>query len=326
MKVCIIGDFSENLDEGLKNIAYHIADNLSKNIEIQLINVKNIITLATLRKIKIFHPDIIHYVPGPTNKSIILLKFIKACLKYETKIVLSAPHPMFSDVILKLLNFKPDYIFASSENLKRRMDILGIPTHLLPNGVNIEKFIPVSSNFDKMKIREKYGIEKNSFVVLHVGHIISNRNLGIFTKLVKDNQPVVVASKYIKTDYKLLENLRNAGCIIFQGYFPNIEEFYQLSDCYLFPVRYGKSILCPLSVLEAMSCNLPVITTDFDGIKIFFKEGEGLIFAKKYEEFLDAVEKIKSGEIFVSTRRKIEQYSWQNTTREIIKIYKTLLN
>ena len=83
MKVCVIGDFASNRDEGLKNITHHIADNLSISIDVQLlkVNVKNIISLAILRRIKKFHPDIIHYVPGPTNKSIILLKSIKMYLK-----------------------------------------------------------------------------------------------------------------------------------------------------------------------------------------------------------------------------------------------------
>jgi glycosyltransferase involved in cell wall biosynthesis len=327
MKVCVIGDFSENLDEGLKNISHHLVNNLSNRANLQLlkVNIKNILSLSILKRIKTFHPDIIHYVPGPTNKSIVLLKSIQMYLKYNPWIVLSAPYPLFSDIILKLLNFKPDYVFASSKNLKERMEIVGIPSHLLPNGVDIEKFVPISDFNEKRKLREKYGIQKDRFTLLHVGHIMENRNLEIFTKLSKDTQVVIVASKYIRTDWKLLKNLRNAGCIIFQGYFSNIEEFYQLSDCYLFTVKTDKSILCPLSVMEAMSCNLPVVTTVFEGLKTFFEEGEGLIFAEKEEELIAGIESIKKGNISIATREKVERYSWQNITGEIIHIYKTLL-
>jgi glycosyltransferase involved in cell wall biosynthesis len=326
MKVCVIGDFSSNRDEGLKNIAHHIADNFSTCGDFQLlkVNVKNIISVTTLREIKKFYPDIIHYVPGPTNKSFLLLKIVKIYLGHNPKVVLSAPHPMFSDVTLKVLNFKPEYVFASSTNLKERMESLGIPSHILPSGVDVEKFVP-TSNFEKRKLREQYNIQKNKFTILHVGHLIPNRNLGIFTELSKENQVIIVSSKYIGTNRKLLNNLRDAGCIIFQGYFPNIEEFYQLSDCYLFPVKKGDSILCPLSVLEAMSCNLPVVTTDFEGLKTFFDEGNGLIFAKNGEELIAGIESIKRGNIAIATREKVEPYSWQNITEKIIKIYKTLL-
>lgn len=322
MKICIIGDFSKNLDEGLKNLAHYIADYLAANFQIMRVNIKKL-RLVTLKKIKKFHPHIIHYIPGPTNKSILLLKLIKAYLRYDPKIVLSAPHPRFNDIVFKLLNFKPDYVFATSKNLKERMDRLGIPSLLLPNGVDIGKFLPVDFS-RKMKLREKYGIPKDEFTILHVGHLIKGRNLGIFTKLSKENQIVIVAGEYIGIDRELFNALSNTGCIIFRGYFPNIEEFYQLADCYLFPVRPGNSILCPLTIMEAMSCNLPVITTDFEGIKTFFKEGDGLIFARKEGEIFNAVNRIKNKEIFVNTRKKVTKYSWQNIIKEIVKIYKKI--
>ena len=328
MKVCIIGDFSSNLDEGLKNIAHYIADNLYKNRDVQLlkINVKNIISLSILRRMKNFHPAIIHYVPGPTNKSFILLKIIAIYLKYKPKVVMSAPYPTFNSLIFKLLDFKPDFMLAHSKELKERLDMIDMKTQLLPNGVNVERFKPVT-NFEKIKFRDKYGIEKDKFTVLHVGHIMKKRHLKIIAELAKykDIQIIIVASNYIKTDYKLLKDLQENGCIIFQGYFSEIEEFYQLSDCYLFPVKKGDSILCPLSVLEAMSCNLPVVTTDFEGLKTFFDEGNGLIFAKREEELVVRIESIKKGNISIATREKVEPYSWQNITGEIVQIYKTLL-
>jgi len=327
MKICVIGDFSENHDEGLKNIAHYLVESMSRNSDVLLlkVNVKNILSLATIRRIKEFLPDIVHYVPGPTNKSLLLLRLIKRYLGNNTKIVLSAPHPKFSDICFALLNFKPDFVFASSWELKERMDRLGIPSCLLPNGVDTNRFAPLSGA-DKMRLREKYNLKKDSFTILHVGHIIDNRNLEILTKLSGDNQVVIVASRYIGIDRKLARELHNAGCIIFQGFFPKIEEFYQLSDCYLFPVKKGDSILCPLSILEAMSCNLPVITTEFDGIITFFEEGDGLMFARKKEDFFDAVNKIKDGKIFISTREKVKQYSWNSITQKVLKVYMALLS
>ena len=328
MKICLVGDFSSNRDEGLKNIAHYIADNLSKHRDVQLlkINVKNILSLSTLGVIKKFHPAIIHYVPGPTNKSFILLKIIGIYLKYKPKVVMSAPYPTFNSLIFKLLNFKPDFMLAHSKELKERLELLDIKTQLLPNGVNVEKFKPIT-NFEKIKLREKYGIEKDKFTVLHVGHIMKKRNLKIIAELAKykDIQIIIVASNYIKTDYKLLKDLQENGCLIFQGYFPEIEEFYQLSDCYLFPVKKGDSIFCPLSVMEAMSCNLPVVSTDFEGLKTFFDEGNGLIFAKREEELVVRIESIKKWNISIATREKVEPYSWQNITREIEHIYKSLI-
>ena len=243
---------------------------------------------------------------------------------YDVKIVLSAPHPMFKDIVTKLIRFKPDYVFCSSRNLKERIQLLNWPSHLLANGVDKKKFIPLS-NYEKKKLRKKYSIPENDFIILHVGHIKSERNLKIFSKLSKEGQVVIVASESIKVDPKLLLYLQYTNSKIFRGYYPNIEEFYQLADCYLFPVKPGNSILFPLSIVEAMACNLPVITTEFDGIITFCKEGEGLIFVKKEEDFLNAIKKIKTKDTTVNTRNKIECYSWENITKEMVECYSKLL-
>ena len=61
-------------------------------------------------------------------------------------------------------------------------------------------------------------------------------------------------------------------------YITHLEEIYALSDCYVFPTtdrRY--CVEMPLSVLEAMSCNLPMLTTRFGALPGVFEEASGLI-------------------------------------------------
>ena len=106
-------------------------------------------------------------------------------------------------------------------------------------------------------------------------------------------------------------------------YFKNIEEIYALSDCYIFPVIKGGSILTPLSVLEAMSCNLPAITRDFEGLTRIFSEGNGLIYIEKDEDFICAMDMIKKG-IEVKTREKVLAYSWENVAQRLGGIYNEL--
>jgi glycosyltransferase involved in cell wall biosynthesis len=218
------------------------------------------------------------------------------------------------------VDFRPDYVLASSGSLKRRFEAIGIPCCLLPNGVDTEKFVPVP-DFEKLKLRKKYDIQENRFTILHVGHLSNARNLDLFIKLSKENEVVIVCSEYIEVDQKILKKLGNEGCTIFQKYFPCVEEFYQLSDCYLFPVKPGNSILCPLSIMEAMSCNLPVVTTEFDGIQTFFEQGDGLKFVKKEADFFDAIDDIKRRFENIATRKKVERYSWKSLSKAIAKIY-----
>ena len=323
MKVCIIGDFTDTqLNEGLKNVAYHLAHELSGYPGIQILRVNNRkLNLRTFRDLKQFDPDVIHYIPGPTNASFILLRFLQLYLK-RPKLFFSTPYPFFNDLVVKLINFKATGAFVASNAVKQRLDALSFNTHILPNGVDVEKFLPVSDT-KKKELRKKYGLQ-DKFTVLHVGHLNSSRDLDLFTNLSTENQVVVIASPYTEyqNDKTIIYRLRTSGCIIIKESLRNIEEYYQLSDCYIFPVKtMAGSILCPLSILEAMSCDLPVVTTDLNGIETLFSEGDGLLFARSDEEFRDAIEHIKQRNPARANRQKVQKYTWKYIAGEIAKTY-----
>ena len=76
--------------------------------------------------------------------------------------------------------------------------------------------------------------------------------------------------------------------------------------------------------MEGMSCNLPVITRDFDGLTRIFSEGDGLIYAKDDEDFIRAIDRIEKG-MEVKTREKVLPYSWKNIGMELDEIYNEIL-
>lgn len=65
MRVGIIGDFSENNDEGLKNVAKQIFGGLSrqKDLEVIKLNVRGRALITLIPEIRRTKPDIIHYIP-----------------------------------------------------------------------------------------------------------------------------------------------------------------------------------------------------------------------------------------------------------------------
>ena len=101
-----------------------------------------------------------------------------------------------------------------------------------------------------------------------------------------------------RQDSGLKERLSQCPHIrIMEGYIPCIEEIYQMSDVYFFPVKtMGHCIDIPLSCLEAAACNKPVITTEY-GEMSEFSETPGFYFIDRLtstsinEMIVEALEK-----------------------------------
>lgn len=327
MKICLLGGYSGELDEGMRKVSYYINKELSKTHQTLPLDVREVTSKSFWRNLKKFDPEIIHYIHGPSIKSFMLLKSISFCCR-DAKTVMSAMHPGFSSLskwFIPLL--KPDMVLVQSIETEEKFKKLGCETEFLPCGVDVQKFTATTATV-KEKLREKYGIDKNKFVILHIGSIKEGRNVQLLEKLQKENnQVVIVGAVSTGINKNLSEKLEKTGCLVWAKYFKNIEEIYALSDCYIFPIQPENrinSIEMPLSVLEAMACNLPVIITKFGALSRVFEEGEGLFFVENDNDISQVLEEIKNG-IVIKTREKVLPYSWENVIKRLNSIYNELI-
>lgn len=326
LKVCLVGHYNvTSHDEGVRNVAYQIYKHLpqSEKIEILKVDVNDI--LKSLSNVKKYNPDIIHYIFSPTLMGIFLAKGISNLFP-RSKSVLSAPHPDNLPIKHWMSLLRPNIVLVQSYQSEKMFQLLKYETKFLPNGVNIKKFSPVGQDV-KDKLRDKYDIDPHNFVVLHVGSIKSGRNLHLLKSLQKQTnvQVLIIGSTSTNPDEEVYNSLRESGCIVHIEYFKNIEEIYALSDCYIFPtVDRFNCIETPLSVLEAMACNLPVISTNFGALPRLFKEGNGLYFTETGADLNNILNQIQN-EKYVQTRDKVVPYSWENIVIELIDIYDKLL-
>jgi len=213
----------------------------------------------------------------------------------------------------------PDLILVQSASVLKKLSTFGCWVKLVPSGVDLERFHPITEE-RKLGLWSKYGVDADKFAILHVGH--RNRNIQILKELQRDNNKVlVVGSTSTEQDEDLVDELRIAGVRVVTTYLQNIDEIYQLSDCYVFPVTSETaSIEVPLSVLEAMACNLPVVTTRYGGLSTMFNgEGNELFFVEKLKDLSNKVEKVKKFN-HSETRRMIEPYSWGEVAKRILEL------
>jgi glycosyltransferase involved in cell wall biosynthesis len=230
-----------------------------------------------------------------------------------------------SVVPLIVTRFAPTLILVQDGNAERSFSSVGCRVRRLSNGVDTHRFKPVSADA-VTALREKHGLDPSMPVVLHVGHLEENRNLGVLSRLPELGIQVLIAgSLYMGVHAHLIRQLEGYGFHILKGYQPNVEELYQLADCYVFPVPPGNSLTTPLSVLEAMSSNLAVVATRFAGLTESFAPGNGLTFVDDPAAVPEAVLQMLQSRTTVRTRELALPHSWAAVANTLNRYYEELL-
>ena len=327
-------------DEGIKKSVYNIYRYLKENFSVKVIcrkgfadkNIRevkaNILFYSSIVKniIKNYQPDIILYIPfaSDTFASYLRLKTFKRFFpSAKTVFVILQPKKLKNWQKKFISYLKPDMGLTSSPILLDKWTNLAIKAKILPLFTDLNQFKPLELN-DKKKLRKKYNIPEDKFVISHIGHINWGRNLEALIPLqTDDNQVVIVGSSSTPDDAPKEENLKDKliqkEIIVLDGYIKNIEEIYQLSDLYIFPVTFqGGSINMPLSILEARACGTPVLTTDFGSMKHYMKDDNDSIFYSDPDDFTKAIDLIK-------VKYKTTNFISTNISMINEQFYKTIL-
>lgn len=337
MRICLLGDFTGKSDEGMKNISKTVKIKLSSRQEVLALNSRDALKKTFLDTIRSFRPEVIHYLHGPTIRSLIILKLAKILSGNKPKTIVSATRPYFSKYsswAIPLL--KPDLVLTQSRQFESFFKKKGCRVEFLPNGVDCKKFAPVSEA-EKFHIRNEFGLPEDKKIILHVGHIKANRKLEVFKEIQEiDNvQVVIVGGTTQKSDDALKRDLQGAGIKICHEYYEDISKIYKMADLYVFPIQDTSSELpdtynqvgaidLPLSVLEAMACNLPVITTRFGAFQRLFQPGDGLQYAENEDDIIVKVKKFSFKNV-CETRQKVLPYDWDRILARIEMEYQHIL-
>ena len=193
-------------------------------------------------------------------------------------------------------------------------------------GIDFSDF-RLSSKFES---RRMVSLPIDKKVVLFVGRFSNIKGLKeIFSAIpeIENSHPDVIfvfvgapSERLSSLGYRLKSN------IIVVDKVPRTElpKYYNAADIFLLP-SYSEG--CPLSLLEALCCNLYSISTDVGGIPNIKKKIEELELIKSRDPFAlsDSVNNFFSNPRVVKTRSKvIENYSWEPIIENTIEKYKIL--
>jgi len=183
------------------------------------------------------------------------------------------------------------FIAISSDIREELIQFGKIPAHkihIIPNSVDTTVFHPVEPT-RKNEIRKELGLPDKDLFVIYTGRLVSYK--GLFTLirawekiqnefsnagllLVGAGSLDIFNCEDELRDYVQQRKLRDS--VFFTGEVTNVPTYLQAADIFVFPTEqeaFG------ISLIEAMACGLPVISTDVGGLKdIIVHQWNGLIF------------------------------------------------
>jgi glycosyltransferase involved in cell wall biosynthesis len=289
----------------------------------KIIFSKTLVSRSLRQAVNDFSPGIIIYVPQAsvtTNSFIRAWLLTRAFPSARVAMIGLQPRPHAALARWLIGRIGPEYLFVQDKASLEYFAKVGLSPRLVLSGVDTNKFRPVDS-CQKSRLRKKHGIEQDVFLISHVGHLRTSRNLELLKSVSRRERThmLMVASSYSGQDMAIRACLLSGGVDVRSGYIEQVEEIYQMSDVYLFPVinKCG-AIEMPLSVLEALACGTPVISTPFGALKNELSAISAVYFIRDKNDLEEAIVEIEGGGDPDVARETALRYSWKSVFEQFL--------
>lgn len=205
---------------------------------------------------------------------------------------------------------------------------------VLPNAVDAEDY--VFNEYQRIKVRETFGISESSLVLGHIGRFMPQKNhaflLDIFAELMRIEQNawlLLVGDGELrsKIEQKAI-NLGIADRVIFTGIRSDIPNLLQAMDVFVLPSFYEG---LPVTMVEAQAAGLPCVISDKVADECVItdelvtkmnlsdtpKQWAAHILSRRGIERTDRYEEIKASGYDVSySAKKLEQFYLEKAKNE----------
>jgi len=243
----------------------------------------------------------------------------------------------FRNAVLK----KADAFSAISPEIASEWTSSGIPSekiHLIPNAVDTKRFVPVEPE-QKNLLRKKLGLPQNATIAIYTGRLVSYKGLPLLLKVWNDirhkheSMLLTLAGTggldIHNCEEELCEYVKVNGLenhVQFTGAVQNVPEYLQASDLFVFPTENDAF---PSSIVEAMACGLPVVTTPVGAIKTIVTDGETgmLIQPGNTEQLFQALDVMLSDHVMAYRlgRAACQSVQGKYSAEIVTKKYQSLL-
>lgn len=193
-----------------------------------------------------------------------------------------------------------NHYIAQTEQIKRELLLFGVSEsqiRVIPDGVDEKIFIPANKE-EKDSLRERLNLPKQKLVVTYCGRLVRRKGLVFLLKAWKKfsstkkeallmligsgrNQPDSVEEKL----RKMAEGDEDKILFLGEKDKEQMPSYLRASDVFVYPSILSEGVA--FSVIEAMSCGLPVVSSNVGGINEVIRNGKsGILVEKENSESL----------------------------------------
>lgn len=257
------------------------------------------------------------------------LKFRKNYKKYDGKYYYHLHNEVTAMYGCKKIMEKTKKILCVSnyikENIIKKLNIDSNKVIKLENCIDTSKFCKTMTTEEKKYLKMKYSIKEEDQILLFTGRFTKEKGirelLEAISTINRNNiKLLVVGSFFFDTDIKsnfemkiksYVENMKNQ--VIFTGYIPyeEINKIYEIADIAVIPSMWEDP--APLTIIEAMSSGLPIITTNSGGIPEYAKNGCAIILERNENIVHNLKKSIKDLLDNSAKRKNMAQISKKNS-------------
>ena len=238
-------------------------------------------------------------------------------------------------------------------NRAKKFPVRGGVERIMGVGMNLGKFegyekqsyhVAAEELYDgEIDIREKYGIGKDSIILITVGELAPDKNHMVMIEAMRELKDLDIVY-IICGEGRMEQELRNKvkeysleKNVIFAGYIKEVYKVLRQTDCFVFPSRREGM---PVAVMEAMSVGLPVIASGIRGINELVDHTKGGYLVDGFEpvDYAVKIRRIfteKDGKSAVPrekrrlemgewNRERIKQFALPIVDKKMREIYKSL--
>ena len=197
------------------------------------------------------------------------------------------------------------------------------------NGIDMSRFF-CNRN---MELRKMLGISDDNFIFLNVSRFNEAKDhktlinaFSIVHKMNQNTKLLCVGDGELRKEIQTLVNeLQLSESVIFAGIQQNTQDYYNASDCFVLSSAYEGF---GLVLVEAMACELPVISTDCGGTKEIVVQESDLVpiknpelLAEKMKQVMEFSEEERK-DLGKRNRKSVEKFDLEKITLEWQDLYK----